>query len=1063
MLVLRYPVAVYGLLAFGLWVALSVAAYAIVLPSYLRIEQQQMQETLTRIQNTLDQNIGRLEAAASDYAHWDDTYRFVQNRNQEFIDNNIAADTLSNLNLDTLALVTTSGQTVLAVRYNAATDSLVSVPSHMQAWLGQAQQDFPSRTLGGLWLVGGQIQLLALRPVLRSNLSGPPQGALIMTQILNIAALERQLAVRLQLGASNLETTERFTSSTYTKALLLRDIYNQPLATLWVSLPRVVFAQGWRALGLLMGAVTLMLGLTVWGLHSFNVRLSRLHREQLASEQRYRALVEQAADGVALIEPQNQTIAEANPQLAQLLNYPLPDLLHRQLNHIMPWPEIPTNNWSGFSTEGVLLKQGGESLQAEISLSPVEYAGQLYWLLIAHDITERKRLREENYRLFMQNFQGVAYRVALHSGRIQMLEGQVENLTGFPASVFLLGQRHWRRMVYPPDWPLVKRALSKLLRPSGTLDLTLRIRNRQRELRWVNVLARQVPDPTGAEPLVQGVITDVTERHLADEKLRQQEQQLRLITNAMSDVVMFADAAGRIQFVTPSIAQVLGYTPNEMLGRNALEFIEPQDWPKVQQEAQSAFAERRSYKNESRFLHKDGHWVWMESAGNFIFDAQGQLAGSVWGNRDVTERKEYEAQIEYLAYYDTLTRLPNRRLLQSHIEALLQQPAEVVLVYIDLDRFKTVNDSMGHDAGDELLVQVAERLQTVWPSAFLARLGGDEFACVWSQETSDPVASTAQATAALQAPLYLRGQRIDLAVSAGVALYPQHGRSFIELLKAADMAMYQAKRQGGGVALYQPSHVNYSRERLQFEAELREAIENQSLSLAYQPILDLRTGIIEGYEGLMRWNKNQEVLVASQFIPLAEESGLIEAIDRVALREGLRQLAHWIQDQQPWNLSLNLSAKTLQRPEIVEQLALWLKEWNVPAERLTLEITESALLLNFESALKVMGGLHRLGVRLAVDDFGSGYASLAYLRHIPAHCLKIDRSLVRGIGHSAKEERLLEAVIALGHGLYREVLAEGVETLQQLEWLKAKQCGLVQGYLVGKPHAWGLLETAQPN
>jgi diguanylate cyclase (GGDEF)-like protein len=428
------------------------------------------------------------------------------------------------------------------------------------------------------------------------------------------------------------------------------------------------------------------------------------------------------------------------------------------------------------------------------------------------------------------------------------------------------------------------------------------------------------------------------------------------------------------------------------------------------------------------------------------------------------ERKRYQVQLEHQANYDALTGLPNRNLLYDRLhQALFMQraPHAVAVVFIDLDHFKFVNDSLGHSMGDKLLQGMAERLRSVLREGdTVARLGGDEFVLILNDQASEEVIFRAMQRVAdrLAEPIQIEGREMTLTCSAGISLYPQDGSDVDTLLKNADTAMYRAKEHGRSNFQFYTAEMNERvTERLAMEGALRRAIERREFALHYQQRVDLATGVVVGAEALVRWLHPEWGMVRpARFIPLAEETGLIVPIGEVVLREACRQARAWLEEGLPPGVvSVNLSARQFRQEGLVRTVSRVLEETRLDARHLELELTESMVMHNVEAAVATLQGLKSLGVALSVDDFGTGYPSLAYLRNLPIDKLKIDRSFVRGIG--AGEQRddgvLAQAIISLGHNLNLRVVAEGVETDAQVRFLKRHGCDEVQGFYYGEPVA----------
>jgi diguanylate cyclase (GGDEF)-like protein len=428
------------------------------------------------------------------------------------------------------------------------------------------------------------------------------------------------------------------------------------------------------------------------------------------------------------------------------------------------------------------------------------------------------------------------------------------------------------------------------------------------------------------------------------------------------------------------------------------------------------------------------------------------------------ERKRYQVQLEHQANYDALTGLPNRSLLHDRLRQSVfaqRRARNIAVVFIDLDHFKFVNDSLGHSIGDKLLKGMADRLRSMLRDGdTVARLGGDEFVLILNDQSNEEVVFRAlqRITARVAEPIEIDGKELVVTCSAGISLFPQDGPDVDTLLKNADAAMYRAKEHGRNNFQFYTSEMNERvNERLALENALRRAIERNELLLHYQQRVDLRTGAIVGAEALVRWHHPEWGLVRpARFIPLAEETGLIVQIGEFVLREACRQARAWIDEGlRPGVVSVNLSARQFRQEGLVRLVSRVLEETGLDPGHLEMELTESMVMHNVEAAVATLQGLKSLGVSLSVDDFGTGYSSLAYLKALPIDKLKIDRSFVRDIGNQgeAGEGILAQAIISLGHNLHLHVVAEGVETDAQVRFLKQHKCDEVQGFFYGEPVA----------
>ena len=424
------------------------------------------------------------------------------------------------------------------------------------------------------------------------------------------------------------------------------------------------------------------------------------------------------------------------------------------------------------------------------------------------------------------------------------------------------------------------------------------------------------------------------------------------------------------------------------------------------------------------------------------------------------ERKRYQVQLEHQANYDALTGLPNRNLLHDRLKQSvysLRLPKAVAVVFIDLDHFKFVNDSLGHSIGDQLLKGMAERLRSVLRDGdTVARLGGDEFVLVLNDQANEEVIYRAmqRIAAKLAEPIEVDGKELVVTCSAGISLYPQDGPDVDTLLKNADAAMYRAKEHGRNNFQFYTAEMNERvNERLALENALRRAIERREFLLHYQRRVDLKTGSIAGAEALVRWHHPEwGVLRPARFIPLAEETGLIVHIGEFVLREACQQLRAWLDaGLRPGVVSVNLSARQFRQEGLVRLVSRVLEDTGIDPCFLEMELTESMVMHNVDAAIATLQGLKSLGISLSVDDFGTGYSSLAYLKNLPLDKLKIDRSFVRDIGSGEAGEGILaQAIISLGHNLGLHVVAEGVETDAQVRFLRRHRCDEVQGFFYGE-------------
>jgi diguanylate cyclase (GGDEF)-like protein len=468
----------------------------------------------------------------------------------------------------------------------------------------------------------------------------------------------------------------------------------------------------------------------------------------------------------------------------------------------------------------------------------------------------------------------------------------------------------------------------------------------------------------------------------------------------------------------------------------------------------------REWRGELHSRKKNGEHFWEYVLVSPIKGADGTISHFLTVSEDITLRKEYEDQLVRQANFDDLTGLPNRVLmldrLQGAVAAARRAERRMALIFVDLDRFKSVNDRLGHAAGDRLLTMASERLQACMREGdTVARLGGDEFAAVLpslgSQVDAEIIAG--RIIEALSAPFVIDGQEVFCTASLGITVYPSDGEEPQVLMRNADAAMYRVKETGrNGFQFFTPEMNAQAAERGRLETHLRYALERGELALHYQPLVDLTSGRVVGAEALLRWNSPEFGAVRPNvFIPLAEDTGLIVPIGAWVLRTACRQAKAWRVANGPDYVAVNVSIRQFRDGELDQRVADILDEVGLPPAGLELEVTESLLLDDSGAAMASLEALDEMGVRLSIDDFGTGYSSLGYLKRYPFSTLKIDHSFVSGAGEDPDDKALIEAIVAMAHSLRLKVIAEGVETRGQLDFLYAKACDAIQGYYISEP------------
>lgn len=577
--------------------------------------------------------------------------------------------------------------------------------------------------------------------------------------------------------------------------------------------------------------------------------------------------------------------------------------------------------------------------------------------------------------------------------------------------------------------------------------------------RHFNVAASPIRDSEGRISRVVLVYTDVAERRRAEESLRESEFRFRDLLENASDLVQSVGSDGRLLYVNRAWRESLGYSEEEVDTLDIFDLVHPQSREHCQAAFRQVMEGGRFDHLEACFIARDGREVLVEGNLNCqLVDGVPVATRGIF--RDVTARRHAEAEIRRLAYFDVLTGLPNRTLFRDRLGQELARARRendvVALMFLDTDRFKEVNDSLGHEAGDRLLQAIGERLSAcVRRSDTVARLGGDEFVIILGGigGEHDAAGAAQKILRAVSAPITVEGREIFLTCSIGISLYPNDAGDPEELVKNADLAMYQAKGQGNAYQFFTPQMNVQSLERLVMANDLRHALNRHEFLLHYQPQISLSTGQIIGVEALLRWSHPTLGPVSpALFIDLAEETGLIVPVGRWVLRTACAQAQAWqAAGYPPLVMSVNLSARQFREPDLAETVRETLALTGLPPSWLELEITETALMENGERTCRMLQELKTMGVKLAVDDFGTGYSSLNYLKHFPIDRLKIDRSFVRDLTVNSEDAAIAEAIIALGHTLRLRVIAEGVETREQLEFLREHRCDEMQGFYFCRP------------
>jgi len=568
--------------------------------------------------------------------------------------------------------------------------------------------------------------------------------------------------------------------------------------------------------------------------------------------------------------------------------------------------------------------------------------------------------------------------------------------------------------------------------------------------------------------VLRKTLTAVIERAAVTEALFVEKERAQVTLNSIGDAVISTDVEGRVSYLNKVAERLTGWTSKEAIDRpleEVFQIIDADTRSTIPNPMAKATEENATVglPPSCILIRRDGVEAAIEDSSAPIHDRRGHVTGAVMVFHDVSTARALSLKLAYIAQHDTLTDLPNRALLNDRLKQAIfhaqRHHVALAVLYLDLDRFKHINDSLGHIVGDQLLQMVALRLkECVRATDTVCRLGGDEFVILLSQvaHEQDAAVSAEKLLQTLRKPCLLNGHELHVTASIGIVVHPGDGTAVEALLQNADSAMYEAKNRGRNNYQFYRSELNSSAsERQALESELRHAIERRELKLDYQPIVHLSTGAIAGVEALVRWrHPTLGLILPNLFISIAEESGLIVPIGNWVLREACRQAKFWHDAGLPdIRLAVNISAVELRSKEFVAGVAAILAETGFDPHCLELELTETFLMQDSSSTSLVLDAIKALGVQLALDDFGTGYSSLSYMSRFPIDTLKVDRSFVRDLTLHATDASVVSAVINMGKSLHMRVVAEGVEALDQVEFLKAHGCPEAQGYHFSRPVA----------
>ena len=672
--------------------------------------------------------------------------------------------------------------------------------------------------------------------------------------------------------------------------------------------------------------------------------------------------------------------------------------------------------------------------------------------------------REARFRQIAENVREVFFVISAKTDEILYISPTYEKVWGRSCQSLYEDPQSWLFAIHPEDSFKALATIETQFRTGDDFEEEYRIIRPDKSICWVRVRAFPVRDVMGKVNRFVGIAEDITNRREAEEALKKSEEQFRLTFEMAPIGMAISSLRGKFQRVNPALCDALGYTKEELLGVSFADISHPEDWEAHRNLEQLLIQGKETdFQIEKRFIAKDGRIVDTLLKVLVVLNEDGTPLHFNNQIVDITERKSMEKQLLHDALHDALTGLPNRALFMDRLEQQLKKSQNnsnylFAVLFLDLDRFKVVNDSVGHLVGDKLLIEIARRLEkSIAPTDTVARLGGDEFTILLENisNKTEAILVAESIYQTLTFPFNIDGHELFSTASIGIALSSVGYENPEDILRDADLTMYSAKDRGKArYEVFDNSLRDRALQRLEVETDLRRALERKEFEVYYQPITSLQLGILSGFEALVRWNHPTKGRIQpGEFIPICEETGLILPLSNWLLKEACQTTRNW-QLKYPQHpairMSVNLSAQQFQESYLIEEVEKVLQETGLSGEFLKLEITEGTLIDNIDLVTEIILHLRKKQIQFSIDDFGTGYSSLSYLHRFPVDTIKIDRSFVSQM-QAEENSAIVKAIVTLAHMLDMDVIAEGIETTAQLAQLRLLQCEYGQGFFFSKP------------